>query len=97
MPLLITCPDDPAALALAQRWSADLHDAGVGVAAVVPCHLLVREVVRLAPQAVLVVAGVLDDALRQALALLAATAPCPLLLAGRTWPMPICRCCSTST
>lgn len=82
MPLLITCPDDPAALALAQRWSADLHDAGVGVAAVVPCHLLVREVVRLAPQAVLVVAGVLDDALRQALALLAATAPCPLLLAG---------------
>lgn len=82
MPLLITCPDDPAALAEAQRWAERLQAAGLAVAGVQPCHLLVREVVRLAPQAVLLVASRLDDSLRQALSLLAGTAPCPVLLAG---------------
>ncbi len=82
MPLLITCIDDPAALAVAHGWSARLAAAGLQVAGTCPSHLLVREVVRLAPGAVLVVAPVLDDTLRQALALLASTAPCPVLLAG---------------
>lgn len=82
MPLLITCSDNPAALAEAQRWSARLHAAGLAVAGTLPGHQLVRAVVRLAPQAVLVVADGLDDTLRQALTLLAATAPCPVLLAG---------------
>lgn len=82
MPLLITCTDEPAALAAAQDWSARLGAAGLQVAATLPCHLLVREVVRLAPSAVLVVAPVLDATLRQALALLASTAACPVLLAG---------------
>jgi AmiR/NasT family two-component response regulator len=82
MRLLITCTDEPAALAEAQGWSTRLVDAGLPVAATLPCHLLVREVVRLAPAAVLVVAPQLDANLRQALALLASTAPCPVLLAG---------------
>lgn len=82
MPLLITCPDNTAALVEAQRWADRLQASGLAVAGVQPCHQLVREVVRLAPQAVLVVADRLDPALHHALALLAATAPCAVLLVG---------------
>jgi AmiR/NasT family two-component response regulator len=86
MPLLITCPDDPAALAEGQAWMDRLPPAGVPVCGLQPCHNLVREVIRLAPQAVLVVAPSLDAALRQALALLADSAACPVLVAGAPLP-----------
>lgn len=82
MPLLITCSDRDDALADAQGWLRRLQSAGVPVASAVPCHQLVREVVRLAPKAVLVVAPEHDAPLREALALLAGTAACPLLLIG---------------
>lgn len=82
MPLLITCTNDPAALSRAQGWSARLAAVGHQVAGTCSSHQLVREVVRLAPSAVLVVAQMLDDGLHQALALLASTAPCPILLLG---------------
>ncbi len=86
MSLLITCHDSPAALADAHALLARLQAAGLPAIGPRPCHNLVREVVRLAPQAVLVLAPVLDEGLQQALGLLAASAPCPVLLAGASLP-----------
>jgi len=86
MPLLITCPDTPAALADAQALSGRLQAAGVVVSGPQPCHMLVREVVRLAPEAVLVLAPSLDAQLQEALALLASSAARPVLLATAAAP-----------
>ncbi|MES2718604.1 MAG: type IV pili methyl-accepting chemotaxis transducer N-terminal domain-containing protein [Pseudomonadota bacterium] len=86
MSLLITCHDSPQALADAHAMLARLQAAGLQAFGPQPCHMLVREVVRLAPQAVLVLAPVLDDVLRQALGLLATSAACPVLVAGAALP-----------
>jgi AmiR/NasT family two-component response regulator len=86
MSLLITCQDSPAALADAAAVVARLQAAGMPAFGPQPCHMLVREVVRLAPQAVLVLAPALDESLRHALALLAESAPRPVLLAGSALP-----------
>ena len=82
MTLLIVSTDDAPALAEAAHLMACLQAAGQAVLGAVPCHMLVREVVRLAPQAVVVQAAGLDTALRAALALLASCAPRPVLLVG---------------
>jgi len=86
MPLLILCADSPAALADATDLATRLRAAGVLVSGPQPCHMLVREVVRLAPEAVLVVAPVPDAPLQQALALLASSAARPVLLATAATP-----------
>ena len=68
-----------------------LHAAGHPVLGAVPCHMLVREVIRLAPQVVVAWLGDTPDsapglpsALAAALALLAAGAPRPVLVVGVT-------------
>lgn len=86
MPLLIACPDTPPELDAAQRLADGLHAVGVTVCGPQPCHMLVREVVRLAPEAVLLRAPALDDAARQALTLLAGSAARPVLLATDAAP-----------
>ncbi len=86
MSLLITCHDSPTALADAQAAVLRLQAAGLPVFGPQPCHNLVREVVRLAPQVVLVLAPVLDEALQAALGLLAASAARPVLLCGAAVP-----------
>ncbi len=82
MTLLIVSADDAPAQAEAARLAACLQAGGQAVLGTVPCHMLVREVVRLAPQAVVVQATLLDAALRAALALLASSAPRPVLVVG---------------
>ena len=77
MPLLIICADSPPALADAQALAGRLQAAGLVVSGPQPCHMLVREVVRLAPEAVLVLAPALDGPLHEALALLAGWPPRP--------------------
>ena len=86
MPLLITCPDTPAHLADARALAARLTSAGVVVSGPQPCLMLVREVVRLAPEAVLMLAPALDETLQQALTLLASSAARPVLLATAAAP-----------
>ena len=76
MSLLIVAPDVPAAQSLAQRLEAD----GLRVAGTSACHMLVRDSVRLAPEAVVVDVPVLDDAALDALRLLDATAARPVVL-----------------
>lgn len=82
MTLLIVSADDAPAQTAAADLMAVMQAAGETVLAAVPCHLLVREVVRLAPQAVVVLAPVLDAGLLAALALLASSAPRPVLVLG---------------
>lgn len=82
MNLLIVSADAALPQAQAQALLARLQAAGLAGLAAVPCHNLVREVVRLAPQAVIVWAPALDDGLRAALRLLATTAPRPVLVVG---------------
>lgn len=86
MPLLITCPDTPAHLADARALAARLTSAGVVVSGPQPCLMLVREVVRLAPEAVLLLAPALDETLQKALTLLASSAARPVLLATAAAP-----------
>lgn len=86
MPLLITCPDNPQALADAQALVGCLQAAGLAASGPLPCHMLVREVVRLAPEAVLVLAPAVDAPLHAALALLAGSAARPVLLATAAAP-----------
>ena len=86
MTLLIVSADDASAQADAAHLSAGLQAAGLAVLGVVRCHMLVREVVRLAPQAVVVQAAGLDAALRAALALLASSAARPVLVVGAPQP-----------
>ena len=76
MSLLIVAPDAPEAQGLAQRLAAD----GLAVAGTAACHMLVRESVRLAPEAIVIDAAAIDQALLEALRLLDATAARPVLL-----------------
>ena len=82
MTLLIVSADAAPAQTAAADLMGVMRVAGETVLAAVPCHLLVREVVRLAPQAVVVLAPVLDAGLLAALALLASSAPRPVLVQG---------------
>lgn len=86
MTLLILCADDMLDAEPAQALVADLRAAGLDMLGTAPCHFLVREVVRLAPQAVVLVAQQLDAPLLAALALLAASAPRPVLVVGPAEP-----------
>ena len=86
MPLLIICTDSPPALADAQALAGRLQAAGLVVSGPQSCHMLVREVVRLAPEAVLVLAPDIDGPLHEALALLAGNAARPVLLATAADP-----------
>jgi AmiR/NasT family two-component response regulator len=76
MSLLIVAPEASVATALAQR----LDSAGLRVAGTSVCHMLVRDSVRLAPEAVVIEAADVDAQLLEALQLLDATAPRPVLL-----------------
>jgi len=76
MSLLIVAPDEPAAQNLAQRLEAD----GLRVAGVSTCHMLVRDSVRLAPEAVVLEVPVVDELTIEALRLLDASAARPVLL-----------------
>ena len=70
----------------AQSWAASLGRAllraGWPAADLVPCHLLVRETVRLAPQVVVAVGDGQDEALLAALGLLAQSQAVPVLWLG---------------
>ena len=78
MSLLIVAPEAAAAEGLAQRLEAE----GLPIAGGCACHMLVRDSVRLAPEAVVVEAAVVDSGLLEALQLMAGTAPRPVLLFG---------------
>lgn len=78
MPLLIAAPELPQAEALAMA----LREAGLAVAGVCECRNLVRDVVRLAPEAVIVRTEALGADTLPALQLLAETAARPVLLLG---------------
>jgi AmiR/NasT family two-component response regulator len=82
MTLLIVTADDAPALAAGQALALGLQAAGLPVLGVAACHMLVREVVRLAPSGVVLLAARLDVPLQAALALLAASAPRPVLVVG---------------
>lgn len=76
--LLIAAPQAEQAEVLAQA----LRDAGLTLAGACACRNLVRDVVRLAPEAVALHAPALDAETLAALQLLAQTAPRPVLLLG---------------
>lgn len=82
MTLLIVCQDAPDALPPALLQGDRLQAAGLQVLATVPCHQLVREVIRLAPEAVVAWAPDGLGPMAPALALLAEGAPRPVLVAG---------------
>ena len=87
MTLLIVTADDAPALLAGQALAAGLQAGGLPVVGSTPCHMLVREVVRLAPHGVILVAAHWDAALQAALDLLAGSAPRPVLVVGATdWP-----------
>jgi AmiR/NasT family two-component response regulator len=76
--LLAAAADEPAADRLAQR----LRDAGFTVIGATECCNLVREAVRLAPQAVVIEAPAVDAALLATIAPLQSALPLPVLLHG---------------
>lgn len=76
MSLLIACPEEGRAQQLAQR----LHAAGWRIAGALSCGNLVREAVRLAPEAVVVEADGAEPGLFDALLLLQAARALPVLL-----------------
>jgi len=82
MTLLIVCQDAPDTLPDAQLLGDRLQSAGLQVLATVPCHQLVREVIRLAPEAVVAWAPQGLGPMAAALALLAEGAPRPVVVAG---------------
>lgn len=87
MTLLILTANDAPALQAGQDLAAVLQAAGLPVVGTTPCHMLVREVVRLAPLGVVVLAARWDAALQAALDLLASSMPRPVLVAGASeWP-----------
>ena len=86
MPLLIVAADSPPAQAQALRLTEALRAAGTPVLANVSCHILVREAVRLAPQAVVAVDDGGDSSVLDALRLLAGSVPLPVLLLGPSLP-----------
>jgi AmiR/NasT family two-component response regulator len=83
MNLLLVSADDGPDQADALALQTLLQGSGLVVLAVVPCRMLVRDAVRLAPQAVVLLAGRLDSTVLAALGLLAATAPRPVLVLSR--------------
>ena len=86
MALLIVAADGPALQHQAPALAEALRQAGHPVLAVLPCHQLVREAVRLAPQAVVAIDDGRADPLQAALALLAGSLPLPVLLLGPAVP-----------
>ncbi|WP_395700642.1 ANTAR domain-containing protein [Aquabacterium sp.] len=82
MLLLIACPEDAAAQDLAERLRAE----GLRVAGATAWRNLVREAVRLAPEAVVVDTSVVDAALLDALVLLQAARAVPVLLCCDSLP-----------
>ena len=82
MTLLIVHADDPLAVARGQALAAHLQAAGQAVLGTTPCHMLVREVVRLAPLAVVLQAPSLAAPLLAALQWLAGSAPRPVIVVG---------------
>ena len=82
MSLLIVHADDPLAVAHGQALALRLQAAGLVVLGSTPCHMLVREAVRLAPLAVVLQAPSLDAPLRAALQWLADSAPRPVIVVG---------------
>ncbi|MEK8052577.1 type IV pili methyl-accepting chemotaxis transducer N-terminal domain-containing protein [Ideonella sp. DXS22W] len=78
MPVLIAAPELP----LAEALAAALRPAGLAIAGTCECRNLVRDVVRLAPETVIVHAQALAADTLAALQLLADTAPRPVLLLG---------------
>ena len=87
MTLLIVTANDAPALLAGQALAAGLQADGLPVVGSTPCHMLVREVVRLAPLGVILLAAHWDAALQAALDLLASSAPRPVLVVGATdWP-----------
>ena len=89
MSLLIVAADGPALQVQAPALADALRPSGNPVLGVVPCHMLVREAVRLAPLAVVAIDDGLGGLLQASLALLAASLPLPL--------RPCCTCSATST
>ena len=86
MSLLIVAADGPALQVQAPGLADALRQSGSLVLAVVPCHLLVREAVGLAPQAVVAIDDGRADLLLASLALLAGSLPLPVLLLGPALP-----------
>ena len=76
MSLLIVAAE----LAQAQTLADRLRAAGLKIAGASSRHMLVHEAVRIAPEAVAVLADALDEGWQQSLALLADAAPRPVLL-----------------
>jgi AmiR/NasT family two-component response regulator len=87
MTLLIVTANDPSALQTGQDLAARLRAEGLPVLGATPCNMLVREVIRLAPLGVILVAAHWDASLQASLDLLATSAPRPVLLVGAAdWP-----------
>ena len=86
MTLLIVAADGPAMQDQAPALADALRLSGHPVLALLPCHMLVREAVRLAPQAVVAIDDGQADLLQAALALLAGSLPLPVLLLGPARP-----------
>ena len=87
MTLLIVTANDAAALQAGQDLAAGLQAGGLPVVGPAPCLMLVREVVRLAPLGVILLASGWDAPLQAALDLLASSAPRPVLVVGAAeWP-----------
>ena len=82
MSLLIVTANDPPALQAGQDLAARLAAAGLPVLGSTSCSMLVREVVRLAPLGVVLLAPGWDAGLQAALDLLASSAPRPVLVVG---------------
>lgn len=82
MSLLPICTEDPAALAAAQTLVQHWQQQGLVVLAPQPCSMLVREAVRLAPRAIVLLASPFEPEVSEALRLLAGTAPRPVLVVG---------------
>lgn len=80
MTLLIVCQDSPEALPPARLLADRLQAAGLQVVATVPCNQMVREVVRLAPEVVIVCSPDGLGPVAMALALLADVAPRPVVV-----------------
>lgn len=88
MTLLIVTANDTAALQAGQALASQLQAAGLPVVGSTPCNMLVREVVRLAPLGVILLAAGWDTALQASLDLLAHSAPRPVLVVGAAdWPV----------
>lgn len=86
MTLLIVTANDPPALQAGLDLAAGLTAAGLPVLGATSCNMLVREVIRLAPLGVVLLAPAWDARLQAALDLLASSAPRPVLVVGAAAP-----------